>query len=361
MPAEVVVRPAPRRTKTAFIDCDVHSAVPSWKVLQKYLPRRWASHLELFGVRRYRGAWYPRATPNAARIDAWPPSGLPPGSDLAFMQEQLLDAYDIEYAVLNPENQADRQNNLDYGAALASAMNQWQIEAWLDKDTRLRASIVVAYEDPNGAAAEVERLGGDRRFVQILLYSRTEQPLGHRKYWPLYEAAVRHQLPIGIHFGGHGGHPATGAGWPSFYLEEHVGMSQAFQAQVVSLVCEGVFEQFPALKVVLIEGGFAWIAPLAWRLDRGWGRLREEVPHLTRSPSEYIREHIWSTTQPMEEPHRREHFLQVLAALGHERLVFSTDYPHWDFDAPYQALPVPLPEPLERKIMAENARALYRL
>ena len=44
-----------------------------------------------------------------------------------------------------------------------------------------------------------------------------------------------------------------------------------------------------------------------------------------------------------------------------DRLLFATDYPHWDFDAPDQALPVKLPPDQERAIMADNARALYRL
>src|SRR5688572_31866166 len=41
----------------------------------------------------------------------------------------------------------------------------------------------------------------------------------------------------------HGGHPITGAGWASFYLEDHAGMSTAFQAQLISYVCEGRSEE----------------------------------------------------------------------------------------------------------------------
>ena len=79
-------------------------------------------------------------------------------------------------------------------------------------------------------------------------------------------------------------------------------MVQAFESQVISLVCEGTFVKFPELRIVLIEGGFAWLPALMWRLDRSWRILHSEVPHLRRLPSEYIREHFWMTTQPMEEP-----------------------------------------------------------
>jgi predicted TIM-barrel fold metal-dependent hydrolase len=178
----------------------------------------------------------------------------------------------------------------------------------------------------------------------------------------MYEACVRNNLPLGIHFGGSGGHAYSGAGWQSHYIEDHSGMSQSFQPQVVSMITEGVFDRFPTLKIVLIEGGFAWVPPLLWRLDRAWSKLRAEVPHLKRTPSEYFREHFYITTQPMEEPGKPEHFHQLLEQLDmNDKLLFATDYPHWDFDAPDQAIPVRLDRELERDIMAENARRLYRL
>jgi uncharacterized protein len=360
----VASAPDQRRTATdvAVIDCDIHNTMPTPETLAPYLPERWRQHLAGFGLRFYSsGATYPRLNRNAARTDAWPPGGGPPGSDLAFLRQQLLDAWGIEYGILNPLYLAGEQPNLEYGAALAQAMNAWLIAEWLEPEPRLRSSLVVPYEDGALAAAEIDRHGADARFVQILLIARTREPLGRRKYWPMYKAAVRHGLPIGIHFGGAGGWPITGAGWPSFYIEDHAGMAQAFQAQVISLVCEGVFEQFPTLKVVLIEGGFAWLPPLMWRLDRSWRRLRDEVPHLRQAPSEYIRRHIWFTTQPIEEPPQPADFRNLLDQLAmDEHILFATDYPHWDFDAPDQAIPATVPRTLRRQIMAENARALYR-
>jgi predicted TIM-barrel fold metal-dependent hydrolase len=278
------------------------------------------------------------------------------------MREQLLDRWNIELGVLLPLLSAGKQMNLEWGAELSRAANDWQIAEWLEKEPRLRASIAVPYEAPDLAVREIERIGEHPGFVQVEFESRTLQPLGQRKYWPIYRAAAERGLPIGMHFGAQGGWPITGVGHPSFYIEYHAGQLTSFQDQVISLVVEGVFERVPGLKFVLIEGGFGWLPPLMWRLDRAWRKLKAEVPFLKRPPSEYIREHFWVTTQPVEEPEDPNDFRQLLDDLGmDDRVMFSTDYPHWDFDAPDAAIPTTLPLELRRKIMSENARALYRL
>ena len=365
MTATAVRASTRQRTPTATIDCDIHNNLPSKDALFPYLSETWRRYAERFGLRnsRYSGAYYPRVYQNAARVDSWPPNGNPPGSELPFLQEQLLDEWDLSYGVLNPliDEGAPNQQHSAYAAAIATAVNEWQAREWLEPEPRLRASLVVPYEDADLAVAEIERWADDPRFVQILFLARTKEPLGRPKYWKIYEVAAHHGLPIGIHFGGAGGNAITGAGWPGFYLEDHVGMPQTFQAQIASYVMEGVFERFPALKVVVIEGGMAWLPSLMWRMDRAWKQLHDEVPHLTRAPSAYVRENIWLTTQPMEEPPQRQQFHQLLDQLGmDDKLMFATDYPHWDFDSPDQALPARLAPELERKIMSGNAEALYR-
>jgi uncharacterized protein len=361
-------KPYLERAKTGFIDCDIHNIVPSIDALGPYLPARWRMHVATFGMRQHHGFAsgipYPKVSPGGgARVDAWPPSGLPPGADLDFMREQHLDVQDVECGILNclyPK--VGEQLNDELGAALARATNDWQISEWLEKEPRLRASIVVPYENAEFSAAEIDRVADHPGFVQVVLLPRTKEPLGKRRYWPIYEAAERHNLPIGIHFAGLGGNPITSSGWPSYYIEDHTVMSMAFQTQVISLVCEGVFERFRSLRVVLLEGGLAWIPSLMWRLDKHWKRLRDEVPHLRRPPSEYIREHMRATTQPMEEPPDPKQLLQVIEHLGSdEMLMFATDYPHWDYDDPDRAFPVRLPPDMKQKIFSENARALYTL
>lgn len=352
-----------RRASLAVIDCDVHNKIPNDELL-RYLPGRWSDYFRDYGYRAPNEISYFTTRPRgggAARTDAFPPSGRPPGGDPAFTRLQLLDEWGHEKAVLNPIDQLIIGNvPVELAAQICRAVNDWTLEEFVHYDSRFVASICLPYEDVPLALAELERTAGTPGFVQVLFNARTREPLGNRRYWPIYEAATALGLPVSAHVGGVGGNTITGAGWPSYYFEDHSGFSQAFQAQVISLVCEGVFERFPEMRFVIQESGLAWIGPLMWRLDRSWKQLRSEVPHLDRLPSEVIREHIWFTTQPIEEPERPEYFEQLLDQMDMgDRLLFSSDYPHWDFDAPDQAIPRTVPRALREKIMAGNARELY--
>ena len=362
--SEVLARETSRNIGTGIIDCDIHPTTRNRSELHPWLPERWRKHLAEYGAQARlpfsTGTQYPKAAPATARRDAWPPAGGPPGSDLAFMQTQLLDANDTAVGILSPLHGSARNTDLD--AALCTAVNEWQIEQWVKPEPRLRASVTVAQEDPDLAVEEIARRAGDARFVQILLPSKTNEPLGRKRYWPIFAAAQSAGLPIGVHVNSvGGGYASTGSGWPSYYLQDHHINVHSFQAQVASLALEGVFERFPRLRMVMIEGGFAWLPALCWRLDRHWARMRDEVPECRRPPSEYIREHLWFTTQPVEEPEQPEHLRDTLNWIGWDRLMFATDYPHWDYDDPAAAFKIAMSEQERAMIFRENACAVYGL
>jgi predicted TIM-barrel fold metal-dependent hydrolase len=351
---------SPRRA-IRLVDCDVHTTITP-AALHARLSSAGQRHLERFGLRVPSAiAVYPRMRGGGSRLDARPANGFA-GSDLALLQEQLLDEYDVAYAILNPmQPQTLGMEAPTFAAELCRAFNDWTREEWLDRDPRLLGSICPPHEHADLAVAEIERLAGDERFVQVLMPTRMERAIGAGNYRPILRAATEAGLPVAMHTGGLESY--RGSGWPSYYLEMHALISTTMAQQFLSLICSGVFEEIPALRIVAVETGIGWAAALGWALDDAWRAHGDAATTgLRRPPSEYLREHVWFTTQPIEEPDDPQHLAVVFDALGmRDRIMYSSDYPHWDFDAPGQTLPRSIGADDRARIFAGNACGLYDL
>jgi predicted TIM-barrel fold metal-dependent hydrolase len=349
--------------KLKVIDSDVHHSLRSDRDLLPYLADTWKDRVARAGLGLLYSGYY--SPIGVGRQDALPPGGGPAGSDPDFVVKQLIEPYNMEHAILTGNLfSVSVGHDPDFAAAIASAFNDYTIEHWLDKDPRFKGSLLVALQDPYLAAKEIDRLGSHPGIVQVVSSSASRMPLGQRFYHPIYEAAERNGLPIAIHPGAEGAgqaNPPTAVGYPTWYIEWHTCLSTTFMAQLTSLICEGVFEKYPRLKVVLIEGGVSWLPHLMWRLDKNYKGLRSSVPWLKRMPSEYIRDHCLFSTQPIEEPEDPKHLISIFDMIDAENiLMFSSDYPHWDNDVPTEILKRLSPE-AKRKIYYENAKALYHL
>jgi predicted TIM-barrel fold metal-dependent hydrolase len=348
--------------KWTLIDTDIHPRPDPARVAH-FLAEPWRTRF-LSGNRGpgYLGYWNPIGV---RRSDAVLPDGSHIADSAQSLASHFLNLYNIEYGLLNVEDLAiGLSPEVNYSAAVVSAINDVIVQEWLPVDPRLRASIIVSPGDPQLAAREIHRLGGHPGVVQVLMPSGARMPYGQRFYHPIYEAAVQCNLPISIHPGSEGtgvSYPPTPAGYPSTYFEFHTGLVTSYIAHLISLVTEGVFVKFPTLKWVLIEGGVSWLPPLLWRFDKNYKALRQTTPWLTRPPSEYVHEHVFLTTQPMEEPDDPNHLRQILGMFDAGRmLMFSSDFPHWDGDTPDFAARG-LPADLRPRVMSETARELYGL
>src|SRR3954469_26016633 len=241
------------------------------------------------------------------------------------------------------------------GAAICSAINDWIAAEWLAADPRLRASIGVPARAPHGAGEEIERLAGDRRFVQVLLPVAAELLYGKSYYWPIWAAAEKHGLPIGLHAGSMFRYAPTSNGWPSHYLQDYVSQSQVFEDQLLSLISEGVFVRYPKLRIVLLESGVSWLPGFLWRSVKTWRGVRSEVPWVKQPPAETIRAHVRLTMQPFDVPAEdAEATADIIRQIGaDEMLLFATDYPHWQFEGD-RAIPPGIPPGTLRRIMLDN-------
>jgi predicted TIM-barrel fold metal-dependent hydrolase len=351
------------RAGAALVDCDVHVDVPRVEALFPYLPAYWIEHIEQTLFKGPVDSYYPSKTSLAGGADGKRIIDAAPTATVETIQQQVLGAQGVQNAVLSCLYAIDSLNNPDAAVAIASAVNDWLIAEWLEKDSRLRASMVVPVQLPALAAREIERVGDHPGFVQVMLPVRTNQPLGNRNFHPLWGAIEKKGLVAGVHFGGAPITPPTPTGWPSYYFEIYAGMAQVFATQMTSIVCEGVFDQFPNVKVAFLESGWTWIPAHMWRFDKEWKNLRRLVPWVRRAPSEYIREHIRVTVQPLDAPENTpKHLLDVFEQLGSEdMLLYSSDFPHPHAADPEEGFLRHLPATAAQKIRSENARALYGL
>jgi uncharacterized protein len=343
------------------IDCDLHPAMPSAAALLPYLDDYWRDQLVNRHIDKYSFILtsYPPHSPLSARPDWRQASGLPAG-DLEAIRRQALDPFGSRFAICNVLHGALALFNEDMAAALCAGVNDWVASELLAREPRLRASILVPAHNPALAVNEIERLAGDRRFVQVLLLAMGEMLLGRRLYWPVYAAAEKHGLAVGIHAGSSYHHAPMPSGWPAHRVEDYVAQSTAFESQLLSFLAEGVFQKFPALKLVLIESGITWLPTLLWRTNKTWRGVRPEVPWIDRPPADIVRDHVRLTLQPVDAPHGDPHVLaRVLEHVGCDRmLLFSTDYPHWHFDGE-EVLPDGFPEESVHKLLIDNPLETY--
>jgi uncharacterized protein len=301
------------------IDCDVHVAPESIDALLPYMDDYWHDYVANAGLvlsPDVTGA-YPLHEPRAPH-------------HLDELREQVLDPHGLRHVVLTCLSAFDASRNPYYEAALCRAINDWLAADWLARDDRLRATMVVPTLDAEAAVAEIERVGSNPGFVQVLLPIRSDAPWGAKRFHPVHEAIAAQDLVLGLHAWGRPGLAPTPSGFTHTYFEDYLANSQVIvQAQVMSLVSEGVFDSVPSLRVALVECGFSWLPPLLWRFDKDWKAVWREVPWLKARPSEYVQRHMRATTAPAQLPGDARQAAALAEMLGaSELLMFASDHPH---------------------------------
>jgi predicted TIM-barrel fold metal-dependent hydrolase len=277
------------------------------------------------------------------------------------LKEDVLDASDAERLVLNCLTMWEAHHNPYFQAALAAALNDWLAAEFLDRDERLRASLVVPWSDPEAAAAEIDRCGDDRRFVQVLLPVRAIAPWGQKAHHRLFAAAAERGLAVALHAWGISGHAPTPAGLTRTYSEDYLSNGMIVQEHVAALVASGLFGRHPELRVVLVECGFTWLPSFLWRMDKHWKSLGPEIPWVTEKPSETVKRQMRATTAPAQlGAATPEQVRELVDMIGADWLLYASDHPH-DHGPSGERLLAAVDDPAREAILAGNAAALYSL
>lgn len=308
-------------TAVRGVDADVHCAPASIAELGPYLDPYWRDYVVEGGVGL-----------TASQGGAYPPAialGGTPVPDHARLAERVLGPSGVDAAVLTCTAAFHTNRNPYFEAALCRAVNDWLLEHWVARDPRLRLALAVPTLDTAAAVREIERLGAHPAVVSVLLPVRTDAPWGNVAHRPLLRAAAEHDLVVTLHAWGRGGQAPQASGMTHSYLEDYLGNSQVVgQAQLTSLVTEGVFAALPGLRVSMAECGSTWLPTLLWRFDKDWKGVWREVPWVDRPPSEIVREHVRFTTAPIHLPPDPGQAREALDLLGPELLMHASDHPH---------------------------------
>lgn len=241
----------------------------------------------------------------------------------------------------------------EYHTAFTRAYNDWLAAEWLARDP-VYGSIQVMSQLPGEAAGEIDRLAANPKMLQVVLPARGGEGFGIKRYRPIFDAASRHGLVVAFHVSAS---TRGAAGFPESLAEWHATAAHSVMGQILSLAFSGLFEEHPDLKVLLVGGGWAFLPYLMWTMDSNYRPLRAEVPWVKRLPSEYVRGRLFFSAHPLPAG-APAHLADMIRMAGDDGwLVWGSDFPNRGWGRPDE-LDV-FPEPLRRKILVDNARAMY--
>ena len=278
------------------------------------------------------------------------------------LTRRAIESFGLDYMVVFPTPMLflGTHPQPEMEVLLGRAYNRWLEERLLPGDERIKCFMYLPFNDPEAALRTVEDFSEVKGSVGFTITSARYKPVHHNQYMKLYAALEERGMPLCFHAGYYWQDSSMSL------LNRFIGMhALAFVlcnlVHMTNWVLNGLPERFPKLKTIWIESGLAWIPFLMQRLDHEYMMRTSEAPLLRKVPSEYMRE-MYYTSQPMETDHPKAMELTFEMIHAETQLLYSSDWPHWDFDPPSVIFDLPfLSEQGKRNILGENARRLLKL
>lgn len=245
----------------------------------------------------------------------------------------------------------------EFAEVQATAYNEWLADYCAGSHQRLFAVAAVPHQDVERAVRVIGH-AKELRHVGVCLRPNPSlggRPLNDPAYDPIWRVCQELDLVVGLHpFAapdlpgacrtlGYFQFKAPGVEIENFDAASPVrhlanvffsrALSHPFDAMdtLAMMICGGVLERFPRLKLLFLECQGGLIVPFLERLDRHFEVFRWDVPWMKLKPSEYFRRQCWISFDPTE---------STVAAtarnplVGADRIVWASGYPHPDATFP---------------------------
>ena len=274
-----------------------------------------------------------------------------------------MDAMGVDYACLFPTPMLflGTHPQVEIEVAMARAYNRWLCDTILEHEPRIISMLYLPFNDPDATYQMVKDFGHRKGVKGFMVTAPRYKPVHDNAYMKTYRLLEEMGLPISFH---------AAYNWNDQSLQltnrfigvHALGFMWFNMVHMTNWVVNGLPERFPKLKVMWIESGLTWAYSLMQRLDHSYKMRTSDCPSLKRKPSEYMRE-MYFSSQPMEMPDDPSILEATFKMINAEtQLVWSSDYPHWDFDLPGVIYDLPfLNEQSKRNILGGNAARLFNL
>jgi predicted TIM-barrel fold metal-dependent hydrolase len=278
------------------------------------------------------------------------------------LTQRAMDSLGVDYMVMFPTPMLGLgfHPQTDVEVALGRAFNRWMVERILPQDKRICALLYLPFNEPDACVDVVEEFGGYPGVVGFSVSATRHRPVHHNSYMRLYAAIEASGKPLAFHSGFHWGDQSFQQ-LNRFISMHAISFVHFNMIHLTNWVINGLPERFPRLNVIWIESGLAWLPFIMQRLDSEYLMRSSEAPLLRKMPSEYIAD-MYFSSQPLERTNLAATRLTFEMIRAETQLMFASDWPHWDFDAPSAITTLPfLSEQAKRNILGLNAARLFGL
>jgi hypothetical protein len=277
------------------------------------------------------------------------------------LTRRWMDSMGVDMAIMfpTPMLHLGLHPQVEVEVALSNAYNRWLVEHVLADEPRIRSMLYLPFNDPAATYRVVKEFTGKPGVVGFMVTSNRYRPVHHNDYMRTYALLEEANLPLAFH-GAYNWNDQSLMMVNRFISAHALGFVWHNLVHLTNWVINGIPERFPRLKVLWIESGLAWLPFIMQRLDNEYMMRTADAPELKRLPSEYIRD-MYYTNQPMEKTGDMgllETTFRVIKA--ETQLLYSSDYPHWDFDLPSVIYDLPfLNEAQKHQILGGNALRVF--